>query len=309
MQAVNNILFIAERLDLPFDSVAQAYHNNGQSQGKTVAAVLDPFISEGVEAQGDAASRRVKDLSRRYKKVPAAYLSAIVQIADTIPQWTDDIAALLEKHFSEATKGPLTVSYSLKPIEDEIEDGSNAAGAKNGKGKESARAVDVSYSGALNGVSSTVLQRQAATYEQARLSASASAADVIRRGRSNPLYRQAAVVYTERARESAQRAQAANSEAARRVVAERRTADCIDLHGLTVSDGVSVAVGEVRLWYEGLGEYRAREARKGFTVVTGVGKHSAGGVSRMRQGVCAALVNAGWKVEVGTGKFVVTGRR
>ena len=310
--AVNNILFISERLDLPFDGVAQAYHKSGKSQGKTLAAVLGPFIDQGVEAQGDTASARVKQLSRRYKKVPAKYLSAIVQIADTIPQWTDDIAALLEKHFTEISTGPLAVSYSLTPIEDEVEDGFTIVpGKKSGVDKENARNVPgLSYSSAaLNGVSSASLRSHAAELEQARLNASASAASVIRRGRSNHLYKQAAVVYTERARESAQRATAANSQAAQALVAERRTADTIDLHGLTVSDGVTIALGAVREWYDELGEYRAREAKRGFTVITGIGKHSSGGVSRMRQGVCSALVKAGWKVEVGTGKFVVTGRR
>lgn len=277
-----------------------------------MATVLDPFIDQGVEAQGDAALARVKELSHRYKKVPAPYLSAIVQIADTIPQWTDDIAAILEKHFTEASKGPLSVSYSLTPIEDEVEDGFTVVtGTKKGAGKENARNVPgLPYSiAALNGVSSASLRSHAAELEQARLNASASAASVLRRGRSNHLYKQAAVVFTERARESHQRATAANSEAARALVAERRTADSIDLHGLTVSDGVATALGTVREWYDGLGEYRARDARRGYTVITGIGKHSSGGVSRMRQGVCSALVKAGWKVEVGTGKFVVTGRR
>lgn len=306
---MNNILFISERLDLPFDGVAQAYRKNCKSQGKTVATVLDPFIEQGVEAQGDAASARLKELSRRYKKVPTKYLSAIVQIADTIPQWTDDIAAILEKHFSENAKGSLSVSYSLTPIEDEVEDGFTLVpNKKNGAGKESARNVPT-YSGALNGASSASLRSQAVELEQARRHASASAASVIRRGRSNHLYKQAAVVYTERARESAQRATAANSEAARALVAERQTDDKIDLHGLTVNDGVSIALGAVRGWYDGLGEYRAREAKRGYTVITGIGKHSTGGVSRLRQAVCSALVKAGWKIEVGTGKFIVTGRR
>lgn len=312
VQAVNNILYISERLDLPFDGVAQAYHRNGRSQGKTIVTVLDPFIDQGVEAQGDAASTRVKELGRRYKKVPTKYLSAIVQIADTIPQWTDDIAAILEKHFTEISKGPLAVSYSLTPIEDEVEDGFTAVtGKKKGVAKENARNLSSpSYSSAaLNGVSSASLRSRAAELEQARLNASAAAAGVIRKARSNHLYKQAVVVYTERARESAQRAMDANTQAAYALLAERRTADSIDLHGLTVSDGVAVALGAVKEWYERLGEYRAREAKRGFTVITGIGRHSSGGVSRMRQGVCSALVKAGWKVEVGTGKFVVTGRR
>lgn len=307
-QAINDdIVFISERLDFPFDGVAQAYHKNGRSQAKAALAVLDSFIAEGVEAQGDAANARVKKLGRRYKKVPAEYLSAIVQIAD-IPQWAEDIAALLERHF-EASKGPLSVSYSLAPIEDEVEDGFSVVAGRNAGGKENARNARAPYSGALNGASLATLRTQASLHEQARLSASASAASVLRKGRSNPLYRQGAVVYTEQARDSAQRAAAANRQAALHAISGRRTRDCIDLHGLTVSDGVEVAQEAVREWWEGLGEYRAREAKRGFTVITGQGRHCPGGVSRMRRGVPAALLNAGWAFTVETGKVVVTGRR
>ncbi|SPO04801.1 uncharacterized protein DNG_07486 [Cephalotrichum gorgonifer] len=315
---VADILFISERLDLPFDAVAAAYHQNGRSQGKATTAVLDNFIAQGVEAQGDTASARVYELKGQYKKVPTKYLSAIVQVADTIPQWTDDIAGLLESHFSDATKGPLALSYSLKPIDDEVESGfTTVTSKKSGAGSENARRVNgqssASYSphasSGSSSLSSAALRAQASTYEQARLAASASAAHVMRRGRSDPLYKQAAVVYAERARENAQKASAAHSQAAHRRVAESRTADCIDLHGVSVSDGVSIAQQAVRAWYDGLGEYRAREARRGFTIITGLGRHSTGGVSRMRQAVCAALVNDGWRMEVGTGKFVVTGRR
>ncbi|MBE3048243.1 hypothetical protein IMZ48_38215 [Candidatus Bathyarchaeota archaeon] len=301
----DSIMYISERLNLPFEGVSHAYHKNARSQGKTAAAVLDPFIAQGVTAQGTTASARVYELGRRYKKVPVEYLSAIVQIAD-IPQWAEEIATLLENHFGEVSAGPLGVSYSLAPIDDEVEDGFSVVAGKKNNGKENVR--NAATFG--NGGSAAALRSQAAGHEQARLSASASAASVLRRGRSNPLYRQATVVYTEQARDFAQRASKANLQAAHRIVAERRTADSIDLHGLLVSDGVSIALGAVKQWYDNLGEYRVRDApRRGFTVITGVGKHSAGGVSRMRTGVSRGLVTAGWKVEVGTGNFVVTGRR
>lgn len=306
-------MYITERLNLPFEAVADAYHRNKRSREKATVALLDPFISQGVEAQGDAATARVKELQKKHKNVPAEYLSATVQIADAIPQWADDVAALLEKHFAaEAVKGPLAVSYSLTPIEDEVEDGFTAAkGKKSGVDKENDWGVNGAYSSAAsaNGLSSASLRSQATNYEQARLSASAAAAHAVRKGRSNHLYRQAAAVYAERARENSLHAAAANSRAAHRLVAERRTKDCIDLHGVTVRDGVRIAKGAVKSWYDGLGEYKARDARRGFTVITGLGKHSKGGVSMMRQAVCAALVNEGWRVEVGTGKFIVTGRR
>jgi hypothetical protein len=66
----------------------------------------------------------------------------------------------------------------------------------------------------------------------------------------------------------------------------------------------------VQAWWNGLGEFRTDKARQQpFTVITGLGRHSAGGVSHLRQAVAAALLQDGWKMQVETGRFVVTGRR
>ncbi|KAH6618190.1 hypothetical protein B0J18DRAFT_273572 [Chaetomium sp. MPI-SDFR-AT-0129] len=127
--------------------------------------------------------------------------------------------------------------------------------------------------------------------------------------RLGPLGRQGAVVYTDRARDERAAFTAQVSQAAEQHVAQQSTSTSVDLHGVFVMDGVRIAKKRVWAWWEGLGEERKTIARRqGFTVVTGVGKHSAGGVSRMRQVVGAFLKNDGWRVEVLTGSFLVTGR-
>ncbi|SPQ23278.1 e33a5dc3-1058-4528-a290-681455243632 [Thermothielavioides terrestris] len=127
--------------------------------------------------------------------------------------------------------------------------------------------------------------------------------------RMGPLGRQGAAVYTERAREEARAFSAQASLMAEAHVAQQSTDSMLDLHGVFVMDGVRIAKQRVWAWWEGLGENRKALAKQnGFTVVTGVGKHSAGGVSRLRQAIGAFLKNDGWKVETLTGSFYVTGR-
>jgi hypothetical protein len=127
--------------------------------------------------------------------------------------------------------------------------------------------------------------------------------------RMGPLGRQGAVVYTERAREERGAFTVHASQAAEALVNQQSTATVVDLHGVFVMDGVRIAKQRVWAWWNGLGENRKALARQsGFTIVTGVGKHSAGGVSRLRQAVGAFLKNDGWRVETLTGKFYVTGR-
>jgi hypothetical protein len=127
--------------------------------------------------------------------------------------------------------------------------------------------------------------------------------------RLGPLGRQGAIVYIQRAREEARLSLAKTANMAELLVNQQSTATKIDLHGVTVLDGVRIAKHRVWQWWENLGEGRERTAKSlGFTVITGVGRHSANGVSRLRQAVGAALRNDGWRVETLTGQFYVTGR-
>lgn len=127
--------------------------------------------------------------------------------------------------------------------------------------------------------------------------------------RKGPLGRQGAVVYIDRAREERELMKAHISSAAEAHVDQQSTATFLDLHGVFVMDGVRITRERVWAWWNGLGENRKALAKQeGFTVVTGIGKHSAGGVSRLRQAVGAYLKNDGWRVETQTGKFYITGR-
>ncbi|KAK3902397.1 hypothetical protein C8A05DRAFT_33902 [Staphylotrichum tortipilum] len=127
--------------------------------------------------------------------------------------------------------------------------------------------------------------------------------------RMGPLGRQGAAVYLDRAREARGAFTAHASHAAEQHVDGQSTDTMIDLHGVVVMDGVRIAKQRVWSWWNGLGENRRVLAREpGFTIVTGVGKHSAGGVSRLRQAVGVYLRNDGWRVETLTGRFHVTGR-
>lgn len=129
--------------------------------------------------------------------------------------------------------------------------------------------------------------------------------------RQGPLARQGLVVYTERLREEHQATAARSFHQAQQLVEEqsRHTPLQIDLHGVTVLDGVRIAKHRVQLWWDSLeGNRELRAKKEGFTVVTGVGRHSANGISRLRQAVGAALRNDGWKYETLTGSFRVIGR-
>ncbi|KAK3333091.1 hypothetical protein B0T19DRAFT_417117 [Cercophora scortea] len=153
------------------------------------------------------------------------------------------------------------------------------------------------------GTSSPVTARPAAEFSNSHLRA------VTKLNRLGPLGRQGAIVYTERARDEARMSAGMTLQIAERHVAQQSDASKTDLHGVSVLDGVRIAKQRVWQWWNNMGENRESLAKyQGFTVITGVGHHSAGGVSRLRQAVGAALKNDGWKMETLTGQFYVTGR-
>lgn len=299
------------------EEVTGAYYRNEGSQAQAILEILDNYIKEEVETQDPATKKHAQRLGQKYKNVPTAYLGVTLHV--TPPQFADEILSLLDKHFAKPAKERLAVNYTLAPPAHLVTDGfSTVPTTKRGKGKEPQSAVSSPATIASSSSPSfsdrdaawTEASNRALRYDEARASASVSAAQAARKGKSNPLYKQAVGVYADIARENGALARQEASRAADLWVQRNRTPDMVDLHGVLVHDGVRIALREVDNWYSSLpGEFRAREARKGFTVVTGLGRHSQTGVSRLRGAVCAGLINGGWKVEVGTGRFTVTGKR
>ncbi|UNI18111.1 hypothetical protein JDV02_004401 [Purpureocillium takamizusanense] len=306
----DDIQYIAERFGMRSEEVSEAYHKCDRSKGATAVELLDQFLSHGIETQDEAGKEHAEAMTRKYRHVPEKYMPTIVHVAGSIPQFADDLASLLNRHFTKQPKAQkLGLTYRLTPLpRDGIEGAdvpaptSKAAGQVGMLATKAPAVPSMDYSQAVQAANS---------YHQARVDALSSAAQFHRRGASSPLYRQAASYYTDRAREQARYAQQATATAADLLVEEQSTSNSIDLHGVVIQDGVRIARQKTQDWWQGLGEFRSKKAREqgGFTVITGLGRHSTGGVSQLRQAVAAALLQDGWKFHVETGKFVVTGRR
>ena len=290
--------------------MSEVYYKKGCSSGAAAIDILDEYLALGIEAHDDAGKKHAQELIQKYRQVPEKYMSTIVQVSGSIPKFADDLAALLNKHF---TKHPwtqkLNLSYSLTPLPQEDIEGSSSMSSPTSPTR-SWPAVTPRPSPARASQNYAQANQNATTYNDKRREALTSAAQMSRRGASSPLYRQAAGYYAERAREQGYYAVQASSDAADLLVDQTKTSKLIDLHGVQVQDGVRIARQRVQEWWDNLGEFRSRKAKEQpFTVITGLGRHSAGGVSQMRQAVARALLQDGWRMQVDTGRFVVAGRR
>lgn len=300
---------------MPYDQVSDAYYRKKCSSGAAAAEILEQYMALGIKSEDDEGKAQAKKLASEYRNVPEKYLLTLVQVTGASTQSSDEIASLLSKHFA---KNPWTqrldLSHRITPLPDEdLEGPLGSLSAPDSKSRtpisgKSARPSSITSPAGAADLSSA-LQRINDSH-QARRDAESYASQLSRRGASNSLYRQAAAVYRERGHDHTRYAQQMTSTAANLLVDKQSTPASIDLHGVTVRDGTRIARERVQGWWDNLGEFRTRKAREQpFTVVTGLGRHSAGGVSQLRKAVAAALLQDGWKMSVETGKFVVSGRR
>ncbi|KAL2873882.1 hypothetical protein SGCOL_010948 [Colletotrichum sp. CLE4] len=316
-ERVEKILFIVEKLDLHFDEVSDVFDARKGSTELTIIEFLDRFVKQGVGAwTGEDEHRKqyIQELKKQYRHIPEQYLSPLNEVTRSDHQWIEEVATLLNRYFGKLPAKRLDINYKLAPLTTEELEGSSDGWQKVASPKTSVMSPigrPLNSPVLLNSPSlgpRTYQQAMdtAGVYREASHHSYSTAGQVYKKGH---LYRQAAGYYADRGREEARSFAKAKSVAADIHVSSTSSGKAIDLHGVEVADGVRIARERVWDWWNSLGEYRARKAGEGFTIVTGRGLHSAGGVSRLRQGVIAALVNDGWKVSIETGSYRVTGRR
>ncbi|KAM0459749.1 hypothetical protein ACHAPV_005463 [Trichoderma viride] len=303
------IVYISKRLNMSPEEVSIIYAENGNSKVATILGILDQFlIQREAESTSTVEKKAIDDLKQKYRNTPDEYLQVIVRITGPYSAYAAELAAQVNAYFSKRSMNQrLKLNYRLTPLPREDLEGSiETVTDTRAEGRSPRRATSVSTSGAGKDLNKA-LQISNNLHRQ-KQDAIASAASLHRRGASNPLYRQAAGYYAQQAREHSKHAQEATSTAADILVDQQSTDRTVDLHGVSVQDGVRIARQRVLSWWK---DIRAREGPvldKSLTIVTGLGRHNASGISPLRQAVAAALARDGWKYTVETGRFVVSGR-
>jgi hypothetical protein len=296
-----NVAYLAQRLPFGESEIEDIYHQKKNSMGASLVQILDNYIALGVDPIGPGTLPVADEQAKNYPWVPAKYMSPTFRLTSNRQQ-AIELINILADYYEKPAYLTYDVRYNLASPTLDIETGN-----KNEKWSSIARNVPVSSSTGQRSsqgfVNSSV---DAMDLLELRNHTFQTAGATYKKG---GLYRSAAAVFSERGRELNRDIQRARSTQAAHYVDERSTPDQIDLHGVTVQDGVSIALDRVWRWWDSLGEERTRKAKEGFTIVTGVGKHSAGGVSRLRVNVFKALVADGWKITVLTGQYLVTGRK
>ncbi|KAI1768527.1 hypothetical protein GGR53DRAFT_477179 [Hypoxylon sp. FL1150] len=312
----SKIRLVAERLDVPPADVTVICSELGGSLGATVVQLLDNFIQMGVPDLDPDILPAIQRETVEFSWVPPEYIKAIFQIC-RYPDDSLDVIQILADHFERPAYLRYDVSYSVVAADPEAAapttiDLATAPTSKQSAARRRSSTPRFSVLDPPRGVTSLSAASAASrAWAESRNHSFSSAAAAFRRGRSDPHFKAAGSYYAERAREEAASYRQASRVEARLLVDRNSTrGDTIDLHGVTVADGVEIAIDRTWRWWDGLGgEDRARRAKEGgFRIITGLGRHSVDGKSPLRTAVAKALLADGWKVEVGTGSYTVVGR-
>ncbi|KAJ9293954.1 hypothetical protein DTO271G3_7330 [Paecilomyces variotii] len=295
-----DVEFISSRTSpiLAKEVVASAYHSNGASLPATIRSLATSHAPNdaGQILENPVMATQVAELSQEFPTIPKTTLAGLLKITRNSISAANELASAMLDWPSRPQLSDLIRITAAPPVLDEdIEEPKKSnASQRIARDYESARSA-------------------AGSHLMAGAEAFNKASAAYRRGRSDKLMGGAAAYYSAIGREHIERAKREASAAADALVQTQSTADSLDLHGVTVQDAVRIANDRVTQWWESLGDSKYTNnggllARSDYRIVTGAGRHSRDGTSRLGPAVGKMLAREGWRVEIGEGVITVTGK-
>lgn len=287
-RAKEDIDFIAQRTYISPTSIASIYHKSGASLPATITALcnIEPNNPSLADSDPSALESYTANLSIEFPTFLLSQLTALTNLTHPYAGSARDLAQVL------ATP---TINAPAKLIPQYLP-----------------RPPSPTQKTSLHPPTSHLPHPSptAAALATTRATALTQAATAHRKSKSTPHFAGAAAHYNSVARSATASLRAHEAAGADALVAAQSRAGEVDLHGVSVKDGVRIAREKVEEWWAGRWEW-AKEGRVrgvGLRVVTGVGRHSDGGRGKLGPAVGGMLVREGWRVEVGKGVVEVLGR-
>lgn len=291
--AKDDMEFICSRTTpvLKKEAVASAYHKNGASLPATIRFLATSHAPK-VVSDDPVTAEQVSELAHEFASIHPTTLEGLLRIARNSVSAAHELAAAM---LTKPTPQLQDIIQFTAPsvVEDENVAPSTSA--------ESSR-IGSDFSRG---------QSTAPAHFTASSEAFTKASAAYRRGRSDRLMGGAAAYYSALGRDHLERAKRESSAAADALVHSQSSADVLDLHGVSVQDAVRIARVRVSQWWDSLGEIRyvpgGGAARSPYRIITGAGRHSRDGTSRLGPAVGKMLAREGWRVEVAEGVLTITG--
>jgi hypothetical protein len=292
-----DIDFIASKTNIARGVIASLYHNNGISKASTIMALVDQDIEkhrDGKEPDASTTAYAIR-LVEAFQHVDLEDAVALIRLTAPSTANAHELAEVLLTQPSTAARmnGGIEVIPRYAPID--LSDPTPETKSS------------------LPSLPSSANSHSTETLSAARSAAFAQASAAYRKGKSTPLMKAAAGYYSQIGRDLNTNLKAMNESEADALVASQSSPTCLDLHGVSVLSATRIAKEQTQKWWDGLGEARIPGGGRagvgsGYTIVTGLGRHSEGGRGKIGPAVVRALVKEGWKIEVGNGELTVNGK-
>ncbi|KAI5204424.1 hypothetical protein E4T39_03497 [Aureobasidium subglaciale] len=296
--AKGDVDFISDRANIPAQIVLSLYNQEDRSVARTISAILKTFLPEDSRSEEPEIQVEASTLGQDFPGLASEYLIALIKVTEPSLTAARELAkALTTKPLTPET-GSRVIIPQYAPVR--ISDGDDF----------SQSGFDTDTSTVDFGTAST----STATLRAARQAAMDQARAAYRKSRSDRLMGGAAGYYSQVGRDHGAALHQSQAAVANAIVAAQSSAFEIDLHGVTVENAVRIARARTNAWWSGLGENKvngrvgAAERASGFRIITGVGRHSAGGKGVLGPAVKKGLEQDGWRVEVNSGAITVKGK-
>ena len=289
--------FICSRTNLHPQTVRSVYHANGARLPATIRALAakEEAAYARLEEIDPIIELQISEFQTEFKQVPKSVMYGLLILARKIPSAAHELleamtAARRDEDLDQIRNVAHYTPLDLKentPLE---------------RPTPSRKSVAAS-SGRIS----------AAAYRAAATQNFDQATSAWKKSKSDRLYGGAAAYYAEVGRERANAAKALQAAEADTLVSRQSSSNVLDLHGVSVQDAVRIASSSTQGWWDGLGDAKyvpggGGPARAGFRIVTGVGTHSKNHAPRIGPAVSKMLIREGWKIEIGHGELIVTGK-
>ncbi|ODM17488.1 hypothetical protein SI65_07163 [Aspergillus cristatus] len=279
------------------ETVTSTYHANGASLPATIRALAIAHAPKDEKKvhENPVMAAQVAELTQEFPSITPITFAGLLCITRNSTSAANELAAALITRPMTPSVSQL-IQFTATPPALDLEDET-----PNRRKPESRVIRDFDRA-----------QGTAGAHFVAGAEAFSKASMAYRRGKSDRLMGGAAAYYSSIGRDHLERAKRNAAAASDALVDSQSTSTMLDLHGVSVQDAVRISSERVQDWWDALGDtkyMRAREGRayEGYRIVTGVGRHSHDGTSRLGPAVFKRLVRDGWRVEVGEGVFTVLG--
>lgn len=282
------------------ETVTSAYHASGASLPATIRSLATAHApkKEQITHDDPITETQIAELIQEFPSITPATFSGLLHITRNSTSAANELAAALVTRPLAPSVSQL-IQFTATPLKLEDDDDNDKATRNRRAAAEPRITRDFDRA-----------QGSAGMHFVAGGEALSKASVAYRRGRSDRLMGGAAAYYSAVGRDHLERAKRNAAAASDALVDAQSTSTMLDLHGVSVQDAVRIAGERVPEWWDSLGESKYMRGRTGpltYRIVTGVGRHSHDGTSRLGPAVFKRLVRDGWRVEVGEGVFTVTG--